>query len=99
MGMKIFIAAILSTTYLSANAGLDADKKAGECAAYMIITKKDNGARAALLLADNQQRATQIAAMKLQQIKRYAKDKDMMSAIAYETYQSCRDMGIRQSDY
>jgi len=97
--MKRIIIAIALTFSTVAYAGIETDKAVGNCAAYMVVLQKQEGTTAALVMADNQNRAMEFAKIWLKKLERYKNDKTMVQGIVYSATSDCREIGIRPSDY
>jgi hypothetical protein len=80
-----------------AQADIETDKVAGECAAYLSALKRDKAAALALEMADNQRRALQFAHAWLRSTK--GKSKSSIQYLAIRADGDCRKVGIRPADY
>lgn len=95
---RIIIAIVLTISNI-AYAGIETDKAAGNCVGYLATRQKEAGMRAALAMADNQNRAMQFANTWLNQLERYKNDKSMVSGMVYSASSDCREIGIRPADF
>lgn len=98
-----YILVILSIVYSSASfAGIETDRDAGECGAYLMATSKkykDIGANKAVQMADKEQRAINFGLAWIDKLKLYRDDKAMVNGMVYKAESACRRVGIRSSDY
>ena len=97
--MKRIILVIILTISNISYAGIETDKAVGNCTAYLATRQKELGMRAALAMADNQNRAMQFADIWLKQLERYKNNENMVSGMVYSASSDCRKIGIRPADY
>ena len=102
---SIFLAstfAILSGP-VSAQSALETDKMAGECANFAILAQKEQAAEAALRMASNRARAEQFMNQAFEEVKqinaRGEWTEDRQRVFAFNGTGTCRELGIRVSDY
>lgn len=84
---------------ISAVADIEVDKSSGSCIAYFVVIKKESGMRAALKLADNQDRAIFYANLKIDEVKNAMNNSSKNRSLAYEMNSSCRKIGLSPSNY
>jgi hypothetical protein len=80
-------------------AGIETDKNAGICSAYLIARSLNEGAQAALNMADNQKRATQFGLNWMRDLKKAQADKTSVEGLIFEGSAACRKVSIRPGDY
>lgn len=97
--MNRIIIVIFLTISNIAYAGIETDKAAGNCAGYLATRQKEAGMRAALAMADNQNRAMHFANAWLNQLEKYKNNKSMVSGMVYSASSDCSEIGIRPGDY
>lgn len=76
-------------------AGIETDKAAGNCAAYMTVVGKTHRVQLAFLSADNMNRAIGFGLESLEKYKRYATSKRDLFPIAVASgIDDCRKIGV-----
>jgi hypothetical protein len=92
---------ILSVSLLvapAAFAGLETDKAAGNCAAYMTVVGKTHRVTLAFLSADNMARAEGFGYQALEKFKRYAvNNKNLFPIAVAAAIDDCRKIGVDPS--
>jgi len=88
---------------VSAQSALETDKMAGECANFAILAQKEQAAEAALRMASNRARAEQFMNQAFEEVKRINArgewTEDRQRVFAFNGTGTCRELGIRVSDY
>lgn len=86
-----------------AASGIDTDKSVGLCMAYLTLTENPNARKAAIKVADKQDRAIQYAKIELDKVIRWNNEGKWNSAVqqgyAMKASGACREIGIRPADY
>jgi len=94
----LVLIAIISSA-APASAGIKTDKAVGNCIGYLAAQKKEEGMRAALTMADDQNRAMKFAHVWIREIARYKGDQTMIDGMVISAVSDCQDIGIRSTDY
>lgn len=83
-----------------ANADIETDRIAGECAALLTTMNKAGGAKTAIEMADNPNRAIKFGLNWQAEVKKYitAGDKSLIQGMVFSAAGKCRKIGIRSSD-
>jgi hypothetical protein len=88
---------------VAAQSALETDKMAGECANYAILAQKEQAAEAALQMASNRARAERFMEQAFEEVKRINArgewTEDRQRVFAFNGTGTCRELGIRVSDY
>ncbi|HWI80390.1 hypothetical protein [Ramlibacter sp.] len=79
-------------------ADIETDRKAGECAGVLMISRSLEGAQRALSMADRADRASQFGADWMRRFNR-ASDDSQRKGMAFAAASACRDVGVRASDW
>lgn len=90
---------IISITSNAAIADIKTDNAVGNCIGLLATKGSEQGMKAALAMADNQNRAMAFADKWLNDLKRRKTEKSLVEGMVYSAASDCRDVGIRSSDY
>jgi len=97
--MKLILPLLIFTAFIpTANAELETDRIAGNCAALLTALNKPNMAAQAIQSSDNQTRATNFALAWIRDVKRYEGRDILIQGMVNTATGDCRKIGIRSSD-